>query len=71
MRAGAVTRANLMAASTASAPELQKNTRSMLGGLRADELFGQQSRQEGAVHLDHVGQVGVDRLVQGVFDRLG
>ena len=32
------------------------------------QLLGQQARQQGAVHLHHVGQVQVDRLVQGCLD---
>ncbi len=39
-----------------------------LSGAARDELLGQEPRQQRAVHLDHVGKVGVNRLVQGVFD---
>ena len=33
-----------------------------------DQLLGQQSRQQRAVHLHHAGQVGVEGLVQRVLD---
>ncbi len=34
-----------------------------------DKLLGQQPGQQGAVHLDHVGQVKVERLMEGSLDR--
>src|SRR5215472_16959130 len=33
-----------------------------------DKLLSQQPRQQGAVHLDHVGQVEVERLMEGSLD---
>jgi hypothetical protein len=39
-----------------------------LGGTALDELLGQESGQQRAVHLHHVRQVRVDCLMQGVFD---
>ena len=62
-------RANLIAASMDSAPELQKKTRLDARVRPGDELLGQQARQQGAVHLDHVRQVEVERLVQRGLDR--
>ena len=35
----------------------------------ADELLGEHPRQQGAVHLDQVGQVRVQGVVQGTRDR--
>ena len=58
-----------MADSMASAPELQKNTRLMLSAGSAHQLLGQQPGQERAVHLHHVRQVEVDRLVEGGLER--
>ena len=37
-------------------------------GAALDELLGEEAGQQRAVHLDHVGQVRVDRLAQGVLD---
>src|SRR5579863_7013938 len=34
-----------------------------------DQLFSQQARQEGTVHLDHIRKVELNRLVQRRFDR--
>ena len=57
-----------MAASTDSAPELVKHTRSIPGVGPVHQRLGQQPGQQGAVELDQVGQVGVEGLVEGVLD---
>ena len=61
-------RANLIALSTASAPELVKKTRSIPGCARADQLLGQDAGQEGAVHLHEVREIGVEGVVQRLDD---
>ena len=61
-------RANLIALSMASAPELVKKTRSMPGVGPLDQLLGQEPGQERAVHLHEVGQVGVERVVERLDD---
>ena len=33
-----------------------------------DQRLGQEAGQQGAVHLHQVGQVGIDRLVERLFD---
>ena len=57
-------RANLIALSTASAPELVKNTRSMPGCDRATSSSARTPGSRAAVHLHEVGQVGVEGVVQ-------
>ena len=58
-----------MADSMASAPELQKNTRLMSPPHRATSSLGQESGQECAVHLHHVRQIEVDRLMERGLER--
>ena len=62
-------RANLMADSMASAPELQKKTRLISSSAARHQLLGEQPRQQRAVHLHHVRQVEVDGLVQRRLER--
>jgi hypothetical protein len=47
---------------------LQKTTVVRCSSGCGDQLLGEQAGQERAVHLHHVGQVGVECLVQGVLD---
>ena len=58
-----------MADSMASAPELQKKTRSISSAAAGNQLLGQDPREKRAIHLHHVGEVEVDGLVQRGLER--
>ena len=61
-------RANLSAPSTASVPELQKNTASRCRRQLLEERLAEQPAHQRAIHLHHVGQVEVQRVVHGLGD---
>ena len=55
--------ANLIAASTASVPELQKNTLPSQG--MPEQALGKKAGQQRDVELDQTGETGVEHLLSG------